>query len=165
MGSKRLIADTGYPAWQRCCIRINKSAHPTSTHGSSICKEHQDAVVTFGRTGLKVSRFALGMMPYGTPKWRPWVLDEVVARPLVRSAIEAGINFYDTADMYAGGASEELIGKFVREFCHRDEVVVVTKVRDPVDRRTVARTSRNSSMAICPGAELLLPTANVAAEP
>ena len=67
--------------------------------------------------------------------------------------------------MYAGGASEELTGKFVREFCHRDKVVVVTKVRDPVDRRTVARTSRNSSMAICPGAELLLPTANVAAEP
>ncbi len=89
--------------------------------------------VNLGRTGLKVSRFALGMMTYGTPKWRPWVLDEVASRPLVRAAIEAGINFFDTADMYSAGASEELTGKFVREFCHRDEVVVATKVHYPVD--------------------------------
>jgi aryl-alcohol dehydrogenase (NADP+) len=88
--------------------------------------------VTLGRSGLKVSRFALGMMTYGTPKWRPWVLDEVSSRPLVRAAIEAGINFFDTADMYSAGASEELTGKFVREFCHRDEVVVATKVHYPV---------------------------------
>ncbi len=89
--------------------------------------------VNLGRTGLKVSRFALGMMTYGSSKWRPWVLDEMAARPLVRAAAEAGINFFDTADMYSAGASEELTGKFVREFCHRDEVVVATKVHYPVD--------------------------------
>jgi len=89
--------------------------------------------VRLGSSGLVVSRFALGMMTYGTPKWRPWVLDEVASRPLVRAAIEAGINFLDTADMYSAGISEELTGKFVREFCHRDEVVIATKVFYPVD--------------------------------
>jgi aryl-alcohol dehydrogenase (NADP+) len=89
--------------------------------------------VRLGCSGLSVSRFALGMMTYGTPKWRPWVLDEVASRPLVRAAIEAGINFFDTADMYSAGISEELTGKFVREFCRRDEVVIATKVFYPVD--------------------------------
>ncbi len=89
--------------------------------------------VNLGQTGLKISRFSLGMMTYGTPKWRPWVLDEAASRPLVRAAIEAGINVLDTADMYSAGVSEELTGKFVREFCHRDEVVVATKVHFPVD--------------------------------
>ena len=89
--------------------------------------------VQLGNSGLSVSRFALGMMTYGTPKWRPWVLDEVASRPLVRAAIDAGINFLDTADMYSAGMSEELTGKFVREFCRRDEVVIATKVFFPVD--------------------------------
>ncbi len=89
--------------------------------------------VRLGNSGLVVSRLALGMMTYGTPKWRPWVLDEVAARPLVRAAIDAGINFLDTADMYSAGMSEELTGKFVREFCRRDEVVIATKVFYPVD--------------------------------
>ncbi len=80
-----------------------------------------------------VSRFALGMMTYGTTQWRPWVLDEAAARPLVRAAVEAGINFFDTADMYSAGVSEELTGKFVREFCRRDEAVIATKVYFPVD--------------------------------
>jgi 1-deoxyxylulose-5-phosphate synthase len=81
-----------------------------------------------GNTGLEISRICLGMMTYGTPKWRPWVLDEAASRPVVKHAVEAGINFFDTADMYSGGASEELTGKFVREFCKRDQVVVATKV-------------------------------------
>ena len=89
--------------------------------------------VQLGRSGLSISRFGLGMMTYGTPKWRPWVLDEVGSRPLVRAAIEAGINFLDTADMYSAGVSEELTGKFVREFCRRDEVVIASKVHFPVD--------------------------------
>ncbi len=89
--------------------------------------------VRLGNSGLLVSRFALGMMTYGTPKWRPWVLEEAAARPLVRAAVEAGINFFDTADMYSAGVSEELTGRFVREFCRRDEVVVATKVFYPVD--------------------------------
>jgi aryl-alcohol dehydrogenase (NADP+) len=85
-----------------------------------------------GSTGLTVSRIALGMMTYGTPQWRPWVLDEATSRPLVRRAVELGINFFDTADMYSAGESEVLTGKFLREFCKRDEVVVATKVFFPV---------------------------------
>jgi aryl-alcohol dehydrogenase-like predicted oxidoreductase len=86
-----------------------------------------------GRTGLKVSRLCLGMMTYGTPEWRPWVLTEEASRPLVRRAVELGVNFFDTADMYSGGHSEVLTGKFLREFCRREEVVVATKVYYPVD--------------------------------
>jgi 1-deoxyxylulose-5-phosphate synthase len=89
--------------------------------------------VNLGNSGLKVSRFALGMMTYGTPQWRPWVLDETASRPLVRAAVEAGINFFDSADMYSAGNSEELTGRFVREFCRRDEAVIATKVYFPVD--------------------------------
>lgn len=86
-----------------------------------------------GRSGLKVSRICLGMMTYGTPEWRPWILDEAASRPLVRQAVELGINFFDTADLYSGGQSEVLTGKFVREFCKRDEAVVATKIYHPVD--------------------------------
>ncbi|MBK6864126.1 MAG: aldo/keto reductase [Ideonella sp.] len=85
-----------------------------------------------GRTGLVVSRLCLGMMTYGTPKWRPWVLDETASRPLVRHAVEQGINFFDSADMYSAGESEVLTGRFVREFCQRDEIVVATKLFYPV---------------------------------
>jgi aryl-alcohol dehydrogenase (NADP+) len=85
-----------------------------------------------GRTGLSVSRIALGMMTYGTPQWRPWVLDEAASRPLVKRAIDLGINFFDTADMYSAGESELLTGRFLRAFCRRDEVVVATKLYFPV---------------------------------
>ncbi|WP_280150596.1 aldo/keto reductase [Piscinibacter sp. XHJ-5] len=86
-----------------------------------------------GSTGLTVSRICLGMMTYGTPQWRPWILDEAASRPLVRHAVEQGITFFDTADMYSGGECEVLTGKFLREFCQRDEVVIATKVFFPVD--------------------------------
>jgi aryl-alcohol dehydrogenase-like predicted oxidoreductase len=85
-----------------------------------------------GRTGLTVSRIALGMMTYGTPQWRPWVLEEGPSREVVRHAVELGINFFDTADMYSAGESEVLTGRFVREFCRREEAVVATKVYYPV---------------------------------
>ncbi|MDQ7974421.1 MAG: aldo/keto reductase [Rhodocyclaceae bacterium] len=85
-----------------------------------------------GRTGLTVSRIALGMMTYGTPAWRPWVMEEGPSREVVRHAVELGINFFDTADMYSAGESEVLTGKFVREFCRREEVVIATKVYYPV---------------------------------
>jgi aryl-alcohol dehydrogenase-like predicted oxidoreductase len=85
-----------------------------------------------GRTGLTVSRIALGMMTYGTPQWRPWVMEEAAAKPVVRHAVDLGINFFDTADMYSAGESEVLTGKFVREFCRREETVVATKVYYPV---------------------------------
>jgi len=86
-----------------------------------------------GRTGLKVSRLCLGMMTYGSSRWRPWVLDEEASRPLFRQAVELGFNFFDTADMYSGGVSETLTGRFVKEFCRREEVVIATKVHHPVD--------------------------------
>jgi aryl-alcohol dehydrogenase (NADP+) len=85
-----------------------------------------------GSTGLSVSRIALGMMTYGTPQWRPWVLDEAASRPLVKRAVELGINFFDTADMYSAGESEVLTGKLLREFTRREEVVIATKVYFPV---------------------------------
>ena len=69
--------------------------------------------VNLGATGLKVSRICLGTMTYGSSKWREWVLDEEASRPLIRQALEAGINFFDTADMYSLGASEEVLGPFM----------------------------------------------------
>lgn len=88
--------------------------------------------VKLGRTGLTVSRIALGMMTYGTPNWRPWVMEEDASRAVVRHAVEQGINFFDTADMYSAGESEVLTGRFVREFCRREEVVIATKAYYPV---------------------------------
>src|SRR5579862_4974744 len=87
--------------------------------------------VRLGRTGLQVSRLALGCMSYGSPHWRPWVLDEEAARPFFRRAIEGGINFFDTADMYSAGMSETVLGRAVREFTRRDDVVIATKVFFP----------------------------------
>lgn len=81
-----------------------------------------------GKTGLKVSRICLGMMTYGTPQWRDWVLTEEQSRPFVRRAFELGINFFDTADMYSVGVSEEVTGKLLREFAPRHEYVLATKV-------------------------------------
>lgn len=86
-----------------------------------------------GRTGLQVSRICLGMMTFGTPRWRPWILDEEASRPVVRHAVELGINFFDTADLYSAGESEVLTGRFLREFCKREEVVVATKLYYPVE--------------------------------
>jgi len=86
-----------------------------------------------GSSGLKVSRIALGMMTFGTPEWRPWVLKEDEARPIFRRAVELGVNVFDTANMYSAGVSEEITGRLVREFAVRDEVVVATKVYFPVE--------------------------------
>ena len=88
--------------------------------------------VQLGRTGLTVSRICLGCMSYGSPSWRPWVLDETAARPFFRRAIEAGINFFDTSDMYSAGVSEEVTGRALRELGNRDEIVVATKVYFPL---------------------------------
>jgi len=85
-----------------------------------------------GRTGLKVSRLCLGCMTYGTPQWRSWVLDEESSRPFIRRALEAGINFFDTADMYSLGESENVVGRALRDFAKRDEVVIATKVFHPM---------------------------------
>jgi aryl-alcohol dehydrogenase (NADP+) len=84
--------------------------------------------VRLGNTGLKVSRLCLGCMTYGTSKWRPWVLDEEAARPFIKRALEHGINFFDTANMYSLGASEEVLGRALKDFAKRHEVVIATKV-------------------------------------
>lgn len=85
-----------------------------------------------GRTGLKVSRICLGVMTYGSSQWRPWVLDEAAGRPFVQRALELGINFFDTADMYSHGLSEEVLGRALRDFARREEVVIATKVFFPM---------------------------------
>lgn len=87
--------------------------------------------VNLGHSGLKVSRICLGMMSYGTPAWRPWVLDEAASRPFIQKALEAGINFFDTSNMYSHGVSEEITGRALRDFAQRDEVVIATKVFFP----------------------------------
>jgi aryl-alcohol dehydrogenase-like predicted oxidoreductase len=88
--------------------------------------------VNLGRSGLKVSRLCLGAMTYGTSQWRPWVLDEDVSWPFYKRAIELGINFFDTADMYSLGVSEEITGRALREYARREEVIIATKVYHPM---------------------------------
>jgi len=92
-----------------------------------------------GKTGLKVSRICLGCMTYGTPQWRDWVLDEEASRPFIRRALELGVNFFDTADMYSNGASEEVVGRALKDFAKRDEVVIATKVYFPLSNAPNAR--------------------------
>lgn len=85
-----------------------------------------------GNTGLKVSRICLGTMTYGSPKWREWVLSEEQSRPFIERSLEAGINFFDTADMYSLGESEAVLGRALKEFAKREQVVIATKVFHPM---------------------------------
>src|SRR5690625_4692697 len=84
-----------------------------------------------GNTGLKVSPLCLGTMTYGTPEWREWVLREKDSRPFYRRALDAGINFFDTPDMYSDGASEEVTGRALTKFAPREEYVLATKCYMP----------------------------------
>lgn len=88
--------------------------------------------VNLGSTGLKVSRICLGTMTYGSKKWREWVLEEEESRPFIQRALELGINFFDTADMYSVGVSEEIVGRALKDFVARDRVVIATKVFNPM---------------------------------
>src|SRR3569832_1012399 len=96
-----------------------------------------------GKTGLKVSRICLGCMTYGSPSWRDWVLGEEESRPVIKKALEAGINFFDTADDYSTGRSEETVGKALKYMAMRDNVVLATKVcgvmSDDVNDRGLSR--------------------------
>jgi aryl-alcohol dehydrogenase-like predicted oxidoreductase len=85
--------------------------------------------INLGNTGLKVSRLCLGCMSYGEPGrgMQPWSLDEEASRPFFRQALEAGINFFDTANVYSGGSSEEITGRALRDMARRDEIVIATK--------------------------------------
>jgi 1-deoxyxylulose-5-phosphate synthase len=94
---------------------------------------------TLGRSDLLVSRICLGTMTYGSTAWRPWVLTEEQGRPFIKRALELGITFFDTADMYSTGVSEQILGRAVRDFAKREKVVIATKVffpmsDDPGDR-------------------------------
>jgi aryl-alcohol dehydrogenase (NADP+) len=84
-----------------------------------------------GSSGLKVSRLCLGTMTFGSRRWRPWTVDEEQSRPYIKRAIELGINFFDTADMYSLGMSEEILGRALREYTPRDQVVIATKAFYP----------------------------------
>src|SRR6201994_1681703 len=88
---------------------------------------------TMGFTGTKVSKICLGCMTYGTSNWRQWVLNEEESRPFIKQALEAGINFFDTADMYSLGASEQVLGRALKDFGpSRDKLVIATKVFFPL---------------------------------
>ena len=90
-------------------------------------------LVRLGKTGLKVSKICLGTMTYGSPKWRDWVLDEEQTKPFIKRALESGINFFDTADVYSAGKSEEVLGRALKECgANREHIVVATKVRGPM---------------------------------
>lgn len=88
--------------------------------------------VRLGNSGLKASRLCLGCMTYGDPAWRPWVLKEDEARPFIREALEAGINFLDTANVYSSGESERIVGRAVKDFARREDVVIATKAFFPM---------------------------------
>jgi aryl-alcohol dehydrogenase (NADP+) len=89
--------------------------------------------VKLGSSGLKVSRICLGVMTYGSKQWRPWVLEEEDGGPFIRRALDLGINFFDTADMYSLGVSEQILGRALKDFgASRDKVVIATKVYFPM---------------------------------
>jgi 1-deoxyxylulose-5-phosphate synthase len=105
-----------------------------------------------GNTGMKVSRLCLGTMTYGSKKWREWVLDETESRPFIAKALEAGINFFDTADMYSNGASEEVLGHAIRDMVpDREDVVIATKCYNGTMDRKLNRwgLSRKHIMDAC----------------
>jgi 1-deoxyxylulose-5-phosphate synthase len=100
--------------------------------------------VNLGKTGMKVSRLCLGMMSYGSKKWRDWVLEEEEARPFIKRALDAGINFFDTADVYSTGESERITGSLFKEFgVKRENLVIATKVHgqmsDDINDRGLSR--------------------------
>ena len=90
--------------------------------------------VRLGKTGLKVSRLCLGCMTYGAKSWRPWILEMEEAKPFFQTAIERGINFFDTANVYSLGESEHVTGRWLKEFARREEVVIATKVNMPMGK-------------------------------
>jgi 1-deoxyxylulose-5-phosphate synthase len=106
--------------------------------------------VALGATGMKVSRLCLGCMSYGSPSWRPWVLDEAGSAPFFRRAVESGINFFDTADLYSLGESEGVTGRMLREYARREEIVIATKVFfPPNDRPNMGGLSRKHIQQAC----------------
>jgi len=87
--------------------------------------------INLGRTGLKISRLAMGCMTFGSPAWAPWVLDEAASRPIIAKALDLGINFFDMADMYSAGASEEVVARAL-SYVPRHKLVLATKLFNPM---------------------------------
>lgn len=85
-----------------------------------------------GKSGLQVSRICLGCMTFGSKKWREWVIEELDSRKVIKKALEHGVNFFDTANMYSLGVSEEIVGRALKDFAKRDEIVLATKVYFPM---------------------------------
>ena len=106
--------------------------------------------VRLGTTGLEVSRLSLGCMTYGDPNWRSWILDEESSRAHFQRALDLGINFFDTANMYSRGVSEEITGKMLRELAHREDYVLASKVYFPVAKGSNrGGLSRKHILAAC----------------
>jgi aryl-alcohol dehydrogenase (NADP+) len=123
---------------------LRREKHPKKQMVTNKLKGDGMEYVNLGSTGLKVSRICLGTMTYGSKKWREWVLEEEESRPFIQKALEAGINFFDTADVYSLGASEEILGRALKDFGpSRDKVVIATKVfnamGDDVNQRGLSR--------------------------
>jgi aryl-alcohol dehydrogenase-like predicted oxidoreductase len=99
--------------------------------------------VRLGHSGLQVSRLCLGTMNMGTPEWKPWIFDEARSEPIVRHALDRGVNFIDLADFYSAGVGEEVVGRILRRLVRREDVVVTTKVgygtRDGINTRGHSR--------------------------
>jgi aryl-alcohol dehydrogenase-like predicted oxidoreductase len=99
--------------------------------------------IRLGQSNLRVSKLGLGAMSFGSPTWRPWVVEEDAARPIITRAYEQGITFFDTCDFYSAGRSEEVLGKVLKEIAPREDVVIATKVGNPmgpgVNRRGYSR--------------------------
>src|ERR1700742_4749841 len=105
---------------------------------------------TLGAPGLTVSRICLGCMSYGTPNWRPWVLDEAASQPFFKLALDSGINFFDTSNMYSLGVSEEVTGRALRSMAKLDEIVIATKVFYPMsDKPNMKGLSRKHITQAC----------------
>ena len=103
-----------------------------------------------GQTGMTVSRICLGCMSYGSSSWRPWVLTEEPARPFFKQALDLGINFFDTADMYSLGVSEEITGRALRDMARLEEIVIATKVFWPMGQGlNMAGLSRKHVLQAC----------------
>src|SRR5260370_15612762 len=110
-----------------CRRQPSKTAH--GRRASALLMETQRMeYVRLGQSGLKVSRLCLRTMNMGTPQWKPWIFDEQKSEPIVRHALEAGVNFIDLADFYSAGVGEEVVGRILGRLARREEIVVTTKV-------------------------------------
>jgi 1-deoxyxylulose-5-phosphate synthase len=115
-------------------IRVTKNMRRFQRQQKPRMKGGNMDYVKFGKTGLGVSRLCIGCMTYGIPDRgpHPWTLDEEKSRPLIKQAIELGINFFDTANVYSDGTSEEILGRALKEFTRREDVVIATKINGRV---------------------------------